>query len=476
MFASFLFPYRFREIAAPHLWVMYKQITNFSPNEILFIGSEDYFRDPLFYRDNNRWEMTKSAQYNSEFDIPSHEIINEYIKFSINSSIFDELAHKRMNHDEIMKYLLTERFTPLEKELDNILSNSVQRYDIKAALAWINTPSLIAAAQKHGLKVIHNELGPLRKPFYHDTAYFDFKGVNGNTESAERFDHFRKNITSSVEILSRQEISDLVVNDQGYMDYDNEPKYEIGIPLQVENDSNILAYSKGLNNIKLIETVKVKYNRDTILIRKHPGGLRDYPDSLADLDYSKNSIEFLKKCKRIATINSSVGLEALLFGKETYILGDSPFAFAAGNKIGNPQIMLSKEECQLALNFFIFCYIIPYELLYEPNYIFWRLTGPSEKEIFLFNLNHYRKRKTFIQEWMKFRQPSDKKLLRFCMKQKYINIENLRQIEELKMAIDNYQKTVDDLQYYIYILRNSISWQIMKPMRFLERILRNTQL
>ena len=70
----------------------------------------------------------------------------------------------------------------------------IDKYDdIKAILSWCNCPSLQNIADKLGIKVIYNEVGALRPPFYNYMAYFDFSGVNGNTESEKDIKFFRRN-------------------------------------------------------------------------------------------------------------------------------------------------------------------------------------------------------------------------------------------------------------------------------------------
>lgn len=42
-------------------------------------------------------------------------------------------------------------------------------------------------SRKYNIPVINLELGPLRSPTYLFTGYFDFSGVNGNTEAEKRY-------------------------------------------------------------------------------------------------------------------------------------------------------------------------------------------------------------------------------------------------------------------------------------------------
>ncbi|NYY80403.1 hypothetical protein DMH27_09665 [Raoultella planticola] len=64
-----------------------------------------------------------------------------------------------------------------------------------------------------------------------------------------------------------------------------------------------------------------------MLVRAHPGSLFRLRDDVFTIDDSANSLAFINKCKEVFTINSSVGLEAMLTGKKITVLGDCSYAF-----------------------------------------------------------------------------------------------------------------------------------------------------
>lgn len=227
-------------------------------------------------------------------------------------------------------------------------------------------------------------MGPLRQPMYLHTAYFDFSGVNGNTESHSRYTHFERITTSkNLPTLNLEALRALFVDERFLKQSfeDRLEEYKVGVPLQVEDDSNILAFSNNFNNFEVIRLVKSK--TDSYLIRKHPSGHCEYGEAQ---DKSQNSIEFIKKVEKVVTINSSVGFEALLYGKESQILGDSPFAFLLFKD-------LTAAERLKRINFILFGYLIPFHLMYDANYYRWRLSNPTEEEIYLFHFHTYHRMK-----------------------------------------------------------------------------------
>lgn len=131
-------------------------------------------------------------------------------------------------------------------------------------------------------------------------------------ESKSRFLSFKKEY-DKINIYSLEEIKDIIFNVDFIIDKSIE-SFEVGIALQVEDDSNILAYSKGFDSISLIRWVKDKYKTSNILIREHPSFL-SYK-KFGKIDSSLNSFSFISKCNSIATINSSVALKRLLLDKK----------------------------------------------------------------------------------------------------------------------------------------------------------------
>ena len=158
--------------------------------------------------------------------------------------------------------------------LEKLLIEIKKTYEIIGLLSWCNFPSLNSVSNKLNIPVVYNELGALRKPHYLQTAYFDFMGVNGNTESKSRFLSFKKK-SDKINIYSLEEIKDIIFNVDFIIDKSIE-SFEVGIALQVEDDSNILAYSKGFDSISLIRWVKDKYKTSNILIREHPSSFLSY--------------------------------------------------------------------------------------------------------------------------------------------------------------------------------------------------------
>ena len=157
MFIGFHLPIVLRRTPAPSLWVFYRQMNSFAPEDIVFVCSDDYLRP---YPD--RPESTQDAQASCNYVVPSAERMKCYDIFRIDSGIFREIDTDG-GLTAAWEHLLVQRFEPLERELAAIFSRIVRERNVEAVLAWGNTPSLEHVASSYGIPVIHSELGALSR-------------------------------------------------------------------------------------------------------------------------------------------------------------------------------------------------------------------------------------------------------------------------------------------------------------------------
>lgn len=464
MFVSFLHPFRYRSISAPHLWVLYKQVSHFSPEEIIFIGSREYFLDPESYREEGRFELSAHSRFLTEYEIPQFSELKRYETHIFDQSIFSDLENSGGTLLENMAFLLNHRYLPLENVLKDIFEQILSKHEINSIFSWCNVPSLSEVGRRHSLPVVHNELGPLRKQHYHPTAYFDFSGVNGRTAAKVRFKRFLSDgIDDACGVLDRVDLLRTLGCCTPIKATIDENEKIIGVPLQVEDDSNLIAFSNGFDNDRLLMWARNACGDKKLLVRRHPAGHRNYSGDFFSVDRSASSIEFLDRCSYIATINSSVGYEAMLRGRKTCILGDSPVSFIAAN---SPDFVspLSAEQELLALNFIAFGYLIPYEFLYDQDYLAWRLDNPSEGEIYRFHQAYYREKNRFEESWFKYKgYDSDRTrrgLLKYEMARRYDTLET----EVIRKDRDQIVST--------------LSWRITRPLRsigaFIQSVLEHS--
>jgi len=131
------------------------------------------------------------------------------------------------------------------------------------------------------------------------------------------------------------------------------PKKFIFVPFQVDSDTQIITHSHWIKNMRGLFDVIVTLSRITeyhFVLREHPSSSRNYPD----LHKRANSIEnitfangctvqtLIERSIAVITINSTVGLESLLFKKRVIVLGDSFYRIEGITKMADNQEILNK--------------------------------------------------------------------------------------------------------------------------------------
>ncbi|MBY4889232.1 hypothetical protein K5Y32_14895 [Pantoea sp. DY-15] len=471
----FWLPYDVKYSYETFLTAFYLSVKRFPSDDALHIGHEKIFQSVPSHIPNN-WLQ----DFNSS--LPTDDELKNLDKILWTNEVFSTLEQEVKSKNIVWEHILTREYEPLMKLFEEQLQEIRNDCDVKAIVLWSNCPSIKAIAKKYNIPVIHNEMGPLRGPTYLPTCYFDFSGVNGNTESASRYENY-KSAEDNYSKLGRTALLSLFLKD--VKPIRNFDEYEIGVPLQVEDDSNIIAFSNGFDNTELINYSKSKYN--DVLIRQHPFGRVEYKDIVTGSE-NYTPQEFIALCRKIITINSSMGLEAMLWGKPSEIIGDSPFAFI--NKYDD--LFIEK------LRFALLNYLVPFDFLFNKEYYDWRITFPgedniAEKHLFFYAESKHGWKKSNIKisematdlESIYFRNLS----LQFKDIEKKLNANIEKKNEELKAFNSNAELLIikneileiksknkelaDQLWYHQHVLSkvyDSKSWRLTKPLRSINSL------
>ena len=365
--------YNIRQCKAQYLFVLYEALAhNLDAHYIL---SDEYLKR---YTKEEKWEVKWAETHWGDFN-------NLWNKLKSENFTVMEKPEKWVSTTGILEpsQILHSIVYGYHEEEVQAIVEVLKKKKIKAGVTWVNNKTLKETLGKFNIPTIHHELGPFRPTTYIPTAYLDFCGVNGDTEFNKRFKEFLK-IADQVPILSREElirvISPTHYNKLIEVLHNKERKYEIGVGLQVEVDTNLLLFNKGCSWVDPILQAQADCT-GKILVRPHPaaGYIMKSSARLEIDDITKgNAIDFINKCNKVYCLNSSVGFEAILLGREAKIFGDSPFV----------EVCDMDSETQLkALNFAVFGYLIHRDLLFNDDYYDFRLNNiGNEKVIYLDNV------------------------------------------------------------------------------------------
>ena len=116
------------------------------------------------------------------------------------------------------------------------------------------------------------------------------------------------------------------------------PDRYIFVPFQVDYDTQILVYSPWIQNMRhlfsVIEEVVDAVPELHFVFKEHPSSIKSYPD-LHTRAASHPRLMFanayatqtlIENAEAVITVNSTVGVESLLFGKRVVVLGDAFYA------------------------------------------------------------------------------------------------------------------------------------------------------
>ncbi|WP_373074043.1 hypothetical protein [Sulfurimonas sp.] len=128
------------------------------------------------------------------------------------------------------------------------------------------------------------------------------------------------------------------------------PSEYIFVPFQVDYDTQIIKNSPWVKNMRELFSVienTAKNSHQNFVLKEHPSSGINYPDlhkrvkNIPNMSFQNgySTQELIEKSIAVITVNSTVGIESLLFHKKVIVLGN---AFYAINGITHPVKSLDK--------------------------------------------------------------------------------------------------------------------------------------
>lgn len=198
----------------------------------------------------------------------------------------------------------------------------------------------VTVAQHNRVPCVYMENGLLPQ-----TTVCDGQGVNANNSMPRDPDFYRR-----LPLAPEPEQTNLTVREvraTRQISGKSLPGRYIFVPFQVDYDTQIVLFSPWVKDMQdlfreLLEQSHAMGSTQ-LVFKEHPSSKRDYRH-LHDLlppgrgifanEYATQTL--IKGAEAVVTINSTVGIEALLFGKKVVVLGDAFYAI--------PGLMLSARD------------------------------------------------------------------------------------------------------------------------------------
>jgi hypothetical protein len=492
MYIPFVFNIDYEELKTPkYMWIFYKFIDFCSKYDFPIIAQEKYFESPDTY---NHAVDFMTVDY--EFSIPTKEQLIKKNKYQISEEETNQIIDIYTDKEKCWLDLLKNENKILEKLIEEklkLIQNDFSNANIKAILTWVYLPSLKKVCDRMNIPLIQLELSAIRKENYNLTlGYFTFDNKYSLKKIKEEFPEYQK-ISNDIPKYDRQTLLTMFLKTENidYLKlYYNPPEYKFGLDLGMPNECFFNTYSKYTHS-EINKQLSLLTNNEEILARGHPQAIQHQKEkNNFQIDNSKNSIEWILKCRRIVSSVSNVAFEAMLLGKTSYVLSENmPFYYNAITDLN----AIEDEVVGLSyLNYLIFCYFVPYQLMFNKDYLDFRLKNPNIKAIYLKNSNYILKNinwksdKVINQKWIleNFHKLSKEKIIEIM---NYNTNTKLKQIEkELESVIEtnknlelitNKEKELlknknlelvmlnEQLGKELEKIINSKSWKITKPLR-----------
>lgn len=363
-------------------------------NNLPLISHERYFqKSSEFLNDWGYCNFLKSIDIDISLLLSDEN--NKINKYAIAQEVDDKIISSYPSQMTCWQDLLQKPNAVFENEIIKLISKIELDFGekIEAFLCFYCTASLRKVANEKGIPIIFNERSSFRPKMFISTGYFDLKDCYGYGELEDRYKNFIKNDEISKFYFDRKEIFALFMTANGlnYLPLINEvkPVYELGICRPSYHGSIIKdgVFCPG----ELDRDAHKFYSNGQIKYRE-----RTDPET---------ALEFILSCKRIASVHSNMSFDAMLLGRTSCSYGQSPFSFMANNGIKDAKEKIAPIDF---INFVVFGYFVPWQLISDVDYIKWRLSKPSEIEIYNKHLDFYLEQRGLTREL--FKQHKDVRL------------------------------------------------------------------
>lgn len=467
------------------IWLFYKAITYAKNKKWPVIAQDDYFDKFELQKKIFSYYFEEKTAKNFRYDLPLEEDLSKVYQIRIPNSIVEEYINSFGSQTDA--YINS--FKCDWEELELYLSKEIEKYEnqwekIDGFVCLTHIKVVSSLAKKLNKKVFYLEWSPFRYAIYRNAAYLDLN--DSYLDYYSQYVTFAKEKHCNLPTLSRREILALFLNLDYFNYFDKSTQeniYEIGIAGTYNNVTETRAYT----NYDILEEYNhatLKFCDNAIAMRYHPGDpLRA---SINSGNVPEGSLfDFICKCKRIMSINSNVEFEAMLLGKPVYDeSGVSRYRGFTNAVLGHLEDKIISDE---AINYLTFVKMVPFELVDDEEYLKYRMSEPSDLELYKYHLNYYlqsiglsydiflKPRDEWMREIKKARLEVSTVAPPMYHNSIEINSEINRlnnQLEIFKAELEKKTKTIEDQQITIENLYNSYSMRLTKPLRLLLDIIR----
>lgn len=318
--------------------------------------------------------------------------VSDVEQYFIPDELFDQIEEDCGSRTEMLYRLSASSDEHLESIFQNIINTIRQKHpeeNIEGALYSLETWEPIRRVfAKNNIPLIPYSFSALRKPHGYRQTLFH---ANVNTylhtsqEAERRYSQYLSEDACSP-VFSHRELIAILGKERTLPLIplmNAEPKYEMGICTECFSITpQFFIHNKTTDDDIRYECEKL-YDKSQITVRNHA---RQVDNMHLDRSTTHNDpAAWILSCRRLTAARSQIGLKILLWGRTAVIKPDTlGFSFLCEKDYAST----NKVDLR-ALNYYLFCYLIPNDLMFSGEYWQWRMTNPTETEIYKRHLDFY---------------------------------------------------------------------------------------
>lgn len=386
MFISIVLNTEYMDIASRSKWYL-KCLLHCKQNGWILITHE-YMKTHI---DELQKEITPSLFNSWELQPFTYEDVKDVEQYFLPDALFEEIEREYGSRTEMLFTLSNQENPLLRKQIDLIIDEIKKKHPHERITGIFNVldcfEDVRRAAKIFDCPVINYSFSAIRRPHgYRQTLYHANSYQLWNSSECEnRWNKFKSENHSSFPVFSNKEIIALVgkIHTLPLIQLMNsQPKYEMGICCECNSLLPQVFSKNKYTDDDIFYECKKLYSKDKIKVRSHSIHLDDIQ---VDRTVVRNDpASFILSCRRLTAVQSQIVLKVLLW-KRTAIMKKNTLAFSY--LCNNEYDSISTGDVR-GLNYYIFGYLIPSDLMFSGEYWNWRMTNPSEVEIYWRHLEY----------------------------------------------------------------------------------------
>lgn len=390
MFVSVIFNVEYLDITSRKMWYL-KNLFHCKENGWALI-THDYLRQHF-----EELQESITDRFFDQFEMRRFTLdeVKDVEQYFVPDEIFDGLEEQDGSRTEMLFDVNGQPYAQLSDNLQQIFTQIKQRHPEEKIEGIFHClegyESLRKIATDLNCPLINFSFSAFRKVHgYRQTLYFCNlkKHFWNGDECAARYQKFLQEDHSSLPVFTNKELITIIGKEHTLplMQLMNTlPKYEMGICCECFSLVPQVFKNKRYTDDDIFFECKKLYGSDKLKVRSHAAHLNDIQVDRSEVHNDPAST--ILSCKRLTAVQSQILLKVLLWGRTAVTKTNSlAFTYLCKN-----DYTASQTADLHGLNYYFFGYLIPGDLMFSDEYWKWRMTNPSEVEIyqrhlvFLFN-------------------------------------------------------------------------------------------